>query len=110
MTVERTANLALSELSTPIIRQDIAARGDDAASATPLTGSWNRVVSVPLGSGVRLPPALAGLEVVVIRADRSNDHDLAIHATDDDAICDGSVIMLGGPRSMVPALSAAARS
>jgi hypothetical protein len=100
MSVEKTAILALSELATPIIRQDVAAAGDDAASAAAITGSWNRVVSVPLGSGVRMPPAIAGLEAVVIRADRSNAHDLAIHAADDDAICDGSVIMLGGPRTL----------
>jgi|SRR6185369_16857164 len=39
------------------------------------------------GSVVRLPPAIDGVEVVVIRAARSSN-DLAVYAADDDAIGD----------------------
>ena len=94
--MDSTANLARDHLLVqPAIAASVVAAGTDRSSATPLLATWARVVSVPAGSGVRLPPAV-GLEVVVVRADPSNGNELAVYANGTDAISSGSLVTLDG--------------
>jgi len=61
--MDSTANLAPDYLLVSArIAAAIVAAGVDRASATPILATWARVICVPAGSGVKLPPAVAGLE------------------------------------------------
>jgi hypothetical protein len=95
--MDSTANLARDHLLVqPSIAASVVAAGTDRSSATQILATWARVVSVPAGSGVRLPPAVVGLEVVVVRADPSSRTELAVYANGSDAISTGSLITLDG--------------
>lgn len=60
------------------VTADIAAAGTVQGTATLLTSRINEVISVVVASavGVRLPPALAGLELIVINDDPSDTLDV----------------------------------
>jgi hypothetical protein len=96
MTSPLTAILAQSELRRPIIGPNIAAAGSNAETATQLKVTWAKITSVPKGGGVRLLPAIAGLTMVVVRADPSNNFPLAIYPAAGDTIQGGSVIATSG--------------
>jgi hypothetical protein len=72
MTVERSIPLDAVDAIRIV---SVAAAGDDAADAAAIAGTWVKITSVPFGSGVVLPHAIAALEMFVVldpaRSDRN---------------------------------------
>lgn len=78
-----------------IVRNGLTASGASRATALQLNGDWNRITSVPVdGNGVRLPPAVVGARILVIRADYTNSNRLAVHPMAGDHIGPGYDVLV----------------
>lgn len=77
------------------VSDGVEAAGTTATDAKPLVAQWNRVTKVTAGSGVLLPPARVGADILIVRADRGTyGNKLRIYPAPGDGIGQGNGVLI----------------